>query len=236
MTCSPPAGDGPQNTAQRLAGPGDVGTVPCMTDFDKQRLALRYWLLGRGFTDASRAMEFAEQYHRGVRKDGVTAEFAHQVAIVSYLRSLLPHLTYPQETLTAAFLHDVREDYDVADEEVRDRFGPRVADAVDAVTKTFRGVRRDDVALFERIGADPVASVLKLADRGHNQNSMVGVFTPARMADYITETQELFLPMIKRARRAFPEQEPAYENAKLLLVSQMNLVRAIIGERVISTV
>lgn len=197
------------------------------TDYGKQRLALRYWLLGRGFHTASRAMDYAEAFHCGTRKDGVTAEFAHQVAIVSYLRSLLPHLTHPEETLTAAFLHDVREDCDVSDEEIRGRFGPRVADAVDAVTKTYRGVRRDDEELFVRIGADPIASILKPADRGHNQNTMVGVFTPEKMADYIAETERLFLPMIRRARRAFPEQEPAYENAKLLLVSQVNLIRAI---------
>lgn len=198
-----------------------------MTDYAKQRLALRYWLLGRGFTQASRAMEFAELYHSGTRKDGVTAEFAHQVSIVNYLRSLLPHLLFPEETLVAAFLHDVREDYDVADAEIRAPFGDRVADAVDAVTKTFRGVRRDDEALFVRIGADPIASVLKPADRAHNQNSMVGVFTPAKMTEYVAETEGLFLPMIKRARRTFPEQEPAYENAKLVLVSQVNFVRAV---------
>lgn len=198
-----------------------------MTNYSKQKLALRYWLLGRGFTQASRAMDFAESYHCGTRKDGITEEFSHQVAIVSYLRSLLPHLLHGEETLSAAFLHDVREDYDVADEEIRTRFGPRVADAVDAVTKTFRGERRDDVKLFERIAADPIASILKPADRGHNQNTMVGVFTPEKMGEYATETETLFLPMIRRARRTFPEQEGAYENAKLLLVSQVNLVRAI---------
>lgn len=207
-----------------------------MDDYGKQRLALRYWLLGRGFTDASRAMDFAEAYHCGTRKDGLTAEFSHQVAIVAYLRTLLPHLLHPEETLSAAFLHDIREDYDVADEEVRTRFGTRVADAVDAVTKTFRGARRDDGELFDRIGRDPIASILKLADRGHNQNSMVGVFSPAKMTEYVTETQVLFLPMIKRARRAFPEQEPAYENAKHLLVSQANLVRAITAAQALQPV
>jgi (p)ppGpp synthase/HD superfamily hydrolase len=199
-------------------------TVREMTDYAKQRLALRYWLLGRGFTQASRAMDFAEGYHCGTRKDGQTPEFAHQVAIAGYLRTLLPHLLFGEETLCAAFLHDVREDYDVSDEEIRTKFGDRVADAVDAVTKTFRGVRRDDTDLFVRIGKDPIASILKPADRGHNQDTMVGVFTVEKMAAYVTETETLFLPMIKRARRGFPEQEPAYENAKHLLVSQVSFV------------
>lgn len=205
-------------------------TVVPMADYSKQKLALRYWLLGRGFTDASKALDFAEAYHRGTRKDGRTPEFSHQISIVSHLRTLLPHLLFPEETLTAAFLHDVREDYDVADAEIRDPFGDRVADAVDAVTKTFRGVRRDDAELFKRIAGDPLASVLKPADRTHNQNSMVGVFTGAKMAAYATETTELFLPMIKVARRTFPEQEPAYENLKLMLVSQLSFIAALTGE------
>lgn len=199
-----------------------------MTNYSKQRLALRYWLLGRGFTQASKAMDFAEGYHRGSRKDGA-AEFSHQVSIVSYLRTLLPHLLYAEDTLVAAFLHDVREDYDVADAEVRDLFGDRAADAVDAVTKTFRGERRDDRELFVRMASDPVASVLKPADRIHNQNSMVGVFSAEKMTRYTEETTELFLPMIRAARRAFPEQEPAYENEKLMLLSQLNFVAALTG-------
>ena len=36
-------------------------------DYSKQRAALRYWLLGAGYTLASEALEFAERYHQGVR-------------------------------------------------------------------------------------------------------------------------------------------------------------------------
>ncbi len=199
------------------------------SEYGKQRLALRYWLLGHGFTQASKAMDFAEGYHRGIRKDGVTPEFAHQVGIVSYLRSLLPHLIYPEDTLVAAFLHDVPEDYDVAKVEIRHRFGARAAHSVDLVTKSFRGVRRDDYQLFADMAEDEIASVVKPADRINNQNSMVGVFSAEKMLSYVEETESLFLPMIRTARRAFPQQEPAYENEKLMLVSQLNFVRAITG-------
>lgn len=96
-----------------------------------------------------------------------------------------------------ALLHDVREDYDVADSEIRELFGDLVANAVDAMTKTFRGQRRNDETLFERIATDPIASVVKPADRITNQNSMVGMSTPAKMVAYATETRTLYPPMIK---------------------------------------
>jgi (p)ppGpp synthase/HD superfamily hydrolase len=209
------------------AAPVRGGTVAAMTTHAKQRMALRYWLQGAGYMQALKAMDFAEGFHQGTRKDGVTPEFAHQVQIVSYLRTLAPHLIHPEETLVTGFLHDVREDYDVDDAEVRNRFGALVADSVDAVTKTFRGVRRNDADLFDRMAGMPIASVFKPADRINNQNTMVGVFTTAKMQAYAQETTELFLPMIKKARRTFPEQEPAYENEKLMLVSQLDFVAAI---------
>lgn len=199
-----------------------------MDSHSKQRIALRYWLLGAGFHTAAEAMTFAESYHTGVRRDGVTPEFAHQVAIASMVRTQLPHLRHPQEALSVSFLHDIREDYDLGDQEIRSRFGDLTADGVWAVTKTFRGVRRDDRQLFADLAENPTASVVKAFDRVHNLGTMNGVFTTEKMVAYIAETKELFFPMLKQARRNFPDQEPAYENAKLILASQVDLLSALV--------
>ena len=201
------------------------------SNYAKQKIAIRYWQLGAGFTAAARAMDFAEQYHVGTRKDGVTPEFAHQVGIVSYLRSLIPHMTHPDETLAIGWLHDVREDYGVADGEIRSEFGNFVADGVDYMTKEFRGVRRDDVELFKLMSTHEGASLAKPADRVNNQGSMVGVFTVKKMTEYVEETRALHLPMVKRARRRFPTQEGAYENLKMMLNSQLDLLDAVIAPR-----
>lgn len=198
-----------------------------MSSHSRRLIALRYWLLGRGWHEVLEAMEFAAGYHTGTRKDGLTSEFAHQIAIASYLRTLERSLLFPSETLATAFLHDVREDYDVADSEIRSRFGPRVADAVDAMTKTFRGTDRDPDTVFAAIASDPVASIAKLADRIHNLGSLHGVFSSARASGYVAETRERFFPMLKAARRSFPAQEPAYENAKLVLENQCHLLAAL---------
>ncbi len=196
--------------------------------FAKQRIALRYWLAGAGYFAALEAFEFAAAYHRGCRKDGRTPEFAHQVAIASHVRTLIPHLAHPEETLCAALLHDVREDYDVPDAAIRDRFGPVVADATDALTKEFMGARREPAAVFAAIAADPCASVVKPADRVNNQLTALGVFTPAKLDSYIAETLQWFFPMLRDARRAHPAQEAAYENLKLVLEAQVEALSAIV--------
>lgn len=56
---------------------------------------------------------------------------------------------------------------------------------------------------------------------------MVGTFTKEKQLSYTEETEKFVLPMLKTARRNFPEQESVYENEKLLLKSQIVLIRKI---------
>lgn len=116
------------------------------------------------------------------------------MAVAHYLPTLHNHLLHPEETIAVAFLHDIREDYDLSDDEIRGRFGGMVADAVDAMTKTFRGQDRPPEQVFERIAADPLASVAKPADRIHNQRTALGVFSSEKIRSYIDETEQWFLP------------------------------------------
>lgn len=190
---------------------------------DRQRIALRYWLLGAGYVHAAEAMEWAASIHVGQRRSGAP-EFSHQIAIASHVRTLCSVLRYSEETITTAFCHDVREDYAIDDAVVRAKFGDRVADAVAVMTKEFAGVRFDDDRVFAAIAADPIASVVKLADRVHNHATMVGVFSPAKVIEYVTETRTWFLPMAKIARRRFPDQEPAHESLRLILNAQLGLL------------
>src|SRR6185295_16699193 len=78
-----------------------------MTDkYTKQFIAMRYWLLGRNYYLALDALEYAAHLHTGKRKDGTTREYAHQLAIGRYVKSISTSLEYPEETLTTVFLHD----------------------------------------------------------------------------------------------------------------------------------
>jgi (p)ppGpp synthase/HD superfamily hydrolase len=190
----------------------------------KSRIAIRYWLLGRGHLMAVRAMDLAAGYHIGVRKDKVTPEFAHQVAIVNYLRTLEPSLRHPDATFAVGFLHDVPEDYHLSLEVVGAEFTPQIRESVWRLTKVFGGTKKDPVAYFDAIAEDPIASIVKGGDRVHNQQSMPGVFSETKQREYITESQDFIIPMLKVARRRFPDQEPAYENLKHLLRSQISLL------------
>ena len=201
-------------------------------EFAKKKSSLRYWLLGcsetnRSFLSSLEAMEFGAGFHTGTRKDGVTPEFHHQISIACYLRTLLGKMRFPSETLSAIMLHDVSEDYDVGFEELEAKFGPIVTEAVHRLTKKFRGQVKNTEQYFEEISNCPIASIVKGADRINNVQTMVGVFSIEKQKAYIKEVDDHFLPMLKAARRRFPDQEAIYENIKMMLISQSHLIRAI---------
>jgi (p)ppGpp synthase/HD superfamily hydrolase len=194
---------------------------------DKLAISLRYYLIGCKYFQALKAMEFAAKFHTGTRKDGKTPEFSHQMLIVQYLRTLHSGLLEPEDTFSCGFLHDTPEDYDVGFDEIENKFGVRVTKSVRLVTKKYRGTTVPEQYYYEQIGEDSIASVVKGGDRNQNVSSMVGVFTREKQLSYVEETEKLTLPMLKKARRNFPEQESVYENEKLLLNSQIALIRKI---------
>ena len=193
----------------------------------REKIGLRAWLQGRKFHMAERAWSFAETFHSGTRKDGVTPEFAHQIGIANLIRNFESVLIHPEETIATVFLHDVMEDYGVLKEDLANRFGDQVARSTFSVTKVYRGIKRNIEEVFDECAQDPIGSVVKGGDRSNNQGSMVGVFTLAKQQDYIEESETWILPMMKRARKLFPEQQPVYQTLQYILRREIDLVRSI---------
>jgi (p)ppGpp synthase/HD superfamily hydrolase len=97
---------------------------------------------------------------------------------------------------------------------------------VDNVTKKYRGRVKDEDVLFEAMAEDPIASIVKPSDRSHNLQTMVGVFNVEKQVGYIDFAEQRIFPMMKIARRKFPEQTMAYENMKHVIKGQIELIRA----------
>ena len=73
------------------------------------------------------AVEFAVEAHKGaVRKGTQTPYIVHPLEAAVIVGSM----TEDQELVAAAILHDVLEDTDAREEDLRQRFGDRVADLV----------------------------------------------------------------------------------------------------------
>ena len=194
------------------------------TEFSKIKLATRYWLYGKDYYTAVKAMEYAAKHHTGMRKDGVTPEFHHQLSIASYIRTL-PNLLFPERALAVAFLHDVVEDYNISLSEIERRFTKDIAYSVRLMSKKVEGYEAKTESYYASMIEDPVSSIVKGSDRIHNFQTMPEVFTTEKQMKYIDECEKYIIPMLKEARRKFPEQEPAYENIKHVLLSQIGLIK-----------
>lgn len=206
----------------------------------KRLIALRFWLQGAKYHDALLGLDYNLNLFKGeLRKDGSNA-FDHHVFQANFIRCFNDILMFPEETITLSFFHDTHEDKSVSYSEVRDLyahnpiFGGRVAEAAKLVTKTFRGVKvENEKQLFVEMGENPISSVLKGVDRIHNHQSMFAIventgkpaFTYEKQASYLRETEELILPMLKRAEMKFAAQEPVYKHIRTVLKMQVQLIR-----------
>lgn len=199
------------------------------TSYDKRFVALRFYLYGKRYFTALKAFNYARKYHIGTRLDG-TPELQHQVDIALYL-STLKDIRDEEKVIAVAMLHDVVEDYAVL-KEFSPIFDKEIVDCVWRLTKPGSKGRSGEALTpeakeryFEEIANDPIASLVKGADRINNVQTMPGAFSKEKQQRYVDEVEKHFLPMIKKATNNFPEQAPAYFNIKHMLKSQLSLIK-----------
>ncbi len=195
-------------------------------DYEKMKIALRYWLLGKGYYKAVEAMAFAEKFHNGTRKDG-QHEFSHQVSQANVARTLIHHFNFKEEVFIVIFLHDICEDKGISYEEIEAKFGIVVKNAVRLMTKVYQGIKIPNEQYYTAMAECEIASICKGLDRVHNLMSMLNGFKPEKRMSYIEETKQFTIPMLKLARRNFPFQEGAYENIKFIMTNQIQLYLAL---------
>lgn len=204
-------------------------------DYEKSRTAIRYWLLGKGWHVAHQALEMGMEFHTGVRKNG-NPEFSHQIFQAQFARTL-PNLIHPEETLAVIFLHDIVEDCDVPIKDIYTAFGELVGVGVGLMSDIdSQGADKPLASYYSSMVESPIASIAKGIDRMHNFQSMMSVFSDPKKSRYIEETREHLIPMLKNARKRYSPQEPAYQNVKHILLTQMELISGMLSAKMVSAV
>lgn len=147
------------------------------------------------------AAEFGAQAHEGQKRKTGEPYIAHPVAAAE----ILAGLRLDADTIVAAILHDVIEDTPVAKEELAARFGQKVADIVDGVTKLdqiqFKNREEAQAESFRKMLLAMVEDLrvilVKLADRLHNMRTIEGMSLPRRRA-IARETLDIYAPLAER--------------------------------------
>ena len=155
-----------------------------------------------------RAFDFANEAHKNVRRRSGEPYMLHPIAVAQIV---VDDIGLGYKSISAALLHDVVEDTDYTVEDLRERFGDKVASLVEGLTKiktvldnedqTHMSARSLQAENFKRIlltlNDDPRVVLIKLADRLHNCRTIE--FMPEHKRDKIlSETMFIFIPLAHR--------------------------------------
>lgn len=146
------------------------------------------------------AYEFAKQaHHSQLRKSG-------EPYIIHPIRTaeILTGLHVDEDTLVAAFLHDIPEDTKVTLAQIERRFGKKIAYLVDGITKLSKVQYRENMEqrhieslkkLFIHCAEDLRVILIKLADRLDNMKTLRFISDEKKRSRIAKETLEIYVPI-----------------------------------------
>lgn len=148
-----------------------------------------------------KAFYFAEYHHRGQKRNSGEPYFIHPIAVAMNLAKM----NSDDETICAGLMHDVLEDTDVTEDEMREEFGSEITFLVNGVTKlknlnykSREEKQAENIRKMVMAMSNDVRVVLiKLADRLHNMRTLE-YKTEEKQKEIATETIEIYVPLAHR--------------------------------------
>ena len=148
-----------------------------------------------------KAYNYAVEHHGDQKRRSGEPYIIHPIN-VAYI---LAGVGLDEATICAALLHDVVEDTDATDADLRRDFSDEVADMVAGVTKLsnmmFESVEEQQVEdyrkMFLAMGKDIRVIIIKLADRLHNMRTLKFLKRDRQIAN-AKETMEIYAPLANR--------------------------------------
>ena len=117
----------------------------------------------------------------------------------------IAELGLDEQTICAALLHDVVEDTEATNDNLKNEFGTEIAEMVDGVTKLrkiqYATIEENQVEnyrkMFLAMGKDIRVIIIKLADRLHNMRTLEHLRRDRQIA-IAEETMQLYAPLANR--------------------------------------
>lgn len=150
----------------------------------------------------TQAFNFARQAHKGVRRHSGEPYIMHPLAVAQIVCS---EIGLGSTSICAALLHDVVEDTDYTIDDIKNVFGPKIAQLVDGLTKIAGGKFGENASaqaenfkkLLLTMSDDIRVILIKIADRLHNMRTLTDM--PERKQYKIAgETLYIYAPLAYR--------------------------------------
>ena len=156
---------------------------------------------GDGRETLLKAYDFAKKAHANQKRASGEPYFIHPCAVAS----ILVDLGLDVATIAGALLHDVIEDTEYKEEDIRREFGEEILTLVSGVTKldkiVFKSQEEEEAENFRKIfvamAKDIRVIIIKLADRLHNMRSL-NFLSKERQQRMAQETLDIFAPIAGR--------------------------------------
>ena len=148
-----------------------------------------------------KAYEFAKKMHGNQCRKSGEPYIIHPIQVAYTLADL----ELDTATICAALLHDVVEDTEITNADLKNMFGDEIAGMVDGVTKlnklqyiTLKEQQVEDYRkMFLAMGKDIRVILIKLADRLHNMRTLKFLTRDRQIAN-AQETMDLYAPLANR--------------------------------------
>lgn len=171
----------------------------------------------KGFESSLQALDWMKEEmcaEKGFSRHDGSHYYHHLVAVA---QDLLDFGVKDEEIITASLLHDAIEDVDgITYLMIKDKFGLRVADIVQLVTKSpdvNYKVAKHLLVYLNRIYDDVGACLIKTADRKHNFGTLKEASQEKKLRQAI-ETENHFIPFFKKCRNRYPRYAGYFFSAK----------------------
>ena len=150
----------------------------------------------------TKAFHFARQAHKGVRRHSGEPYIMHPLSVAQIVCS---EIGLGSTSICSALLHDVVEDTDYTIDDIKNVFGPKIAQIVDGLTKIAGGIFGDKASaqaenfkkLLLTMSDDIRVILIKIADRLHNMRTLEHML-PRKQYKIAGETLYLYAPLAYR--------------------------------------
>ena len=194
---------------------------------EKMYTFVRGYATGARMPETLKALGYAREKHEGQLRKSGEPYIVHPLVMACSALSLGIR---DDNVVAAILLHDVVEDCGVSLEELP--VNDEVRHSVDLVTFTVMDGETKENAktrYYNLILTDRAATLTKLIDRCHNVSSMAGTFTKEKLIAYIEETRQFVLPLLRKAKTAYPEDSSILFLLKYHITSVVDSIEAAIS-------
>lgn len=172
-----------------------------MFQYTDLRETLESYLTQDQVEQITQAYLVAAQAHQHQTRLSGEPYITHPIEVARILASM--HLDY--QSIMAALLHDTIEDTSLDKNQIKEKFGEKIADLVDGVSKLtnihFDSKEEAQAENFRKMmlamTQDIRVIIIKLADRLHNMRTLI-VLPPPKRRRIALETLEIYAPIAHR--------------------------------------